>query len=244
MTLIKWNIFCVTENQFSSGWLEDSEGQPTSCFNNTAHVVNTELTAIIETTEKITVKLQREDIPTGGHYNCEGFSFMIKAYSTNFIEVKWPFPVNILSVHSQTSESQLEDVLNATVNPKTLVGVTTDTGVIGTNTLTVNETVINNLKIGFDVYIIDDYLGRIIEVNSQNSTISFENELENEYSSGSSIYGELRIIRNYNFGYNSGNDFGAFNGNKYLPTNTITKVCYTNTSNVQKKFCFSIEYLF
>lgn len=244
MSIVKWRIFCNTENAWSEGYLDESSGNPTLCFNNNTHSVNLNSEYVVETTEKLQVKLQREDTPTGGNYNSEGFALNVAANTTGTLSVSWPFPINVLSVHSQTNDSNLGDILNAITNPKTLVGITTEEILIGTNILTVNSTVIANAKVGFDLYIIDELVGRILSINTNNSTIILENNVSQTYNSGSNIYVELRIIRTHNLGYNSGNDFGAFNGNKYLAANTITNVSYTNNSNTEKKFCFSVEYLF
>jgi hypothetical protein len=241
MNIKKWRIFCNTENDWSGGWLEN---EPTVCFNNNTHTVNPGSIQILEAVEKIEVKIQREDTPTGGNYNIQGYSMVIAANSTEILPVSWKFPINVLSVHCQSNESNLGDTLNAITRPQTLVGVNTVELLQGETTVSVNSTVIENCKIGYNIYIADESLGRVTSIDTLNSTVTSENTSLITHTVGSYIYLDLRIIRDFNLGYSNGNDFGAFNGNKYLEPNVVTNVIYTNNSIIEKTFSFSIEYLF
>ena len=241
MSIKKWRIFCNTENIWSEGWLDN---EPTVCFNNNTHEVNVSSIQTLENIEKLEVKIKREDTPTGGNYNIQGYSMIIPPNTDQILPVSWRFPINVLSVHCQSNSSNLGDKLNAISRPKTLVGVNTSELQIGQNTVNVNSTVIQNCRIGYDIYIQDESLGRVTSIDILNSTVSFENTCLNTYTAGSYISIELRIIRDFNLGYYYGNDFGAFNGNKYIDTGVITNVIYTNNSGTEKKFCFSVEYLF
>ena len=220
MTIKKWRIFCNTENLWSEGWLEQ---EPTVCFNNNTHTANLNSVQILEETEKVEVKIQREDISTGGNYNIQGYSMTIAANTTEILPVSWKFPINVLSVHCQSNDLNIGDTLDAIIRPKTLVGVNTVELVQGASTVSVNSTVIENCKIGYDIYIADEALGRVTSIDAVNSTVTFENTSLITYSPGTYIYLELRIVRDFNLGYYYGNDFGAFNGNKYID-NTIDNI--------------------
>jgi hypothetical protein len=47
MTIINWKIYCDTENEYVSGYL-NSEGKPHTCFNNNTHSIDPSKSSIIE----------------------------------------------------------------------------------------------------------------------------------------------------------------------------------------------------
>lgn len=239
--LVKWKIFCNTENNWTDGWLSKTQGSPTVCFNDNSHDIDSTSSKFLDTTE---VSIKREDTLTGGNYNCQGYSVEILPWETKIIPVSWPFPVNITSVNIQSNDKHLGDVVNAVVNPKALAGVSTSECILGDNTIFVNSTVLDNAKIGYDLWIEDELVGRIIKVDMLNSSVTLESSLLQGYPIGAYIYMEIRIIREFNLGYRNGNNFGTFNGNKYIPADIVTKIIYKNNHQTFKTFCFSIEYLF
>lgn len=48
MTIIKWRTYCNTESTYVEGYLEESLGQPSSCFNNNTHTLDTTKNTILE----------------------------------------------------------------------------------------------------------------------------------------------------------------------------------------------------
>jgi hypothetical protein len=245
MSINKWQVYCNTENTWVSGWVSSESENPCCCFNNNSHNINTDSPQIIDSTAVITVKIEQEYIPTGGHFACQGFSMTIPANTTTILPVSWPFPVTTSIVNVQEIEENAGDILEAIVNPRTVVGTTTSVTLNGTKTCTVNSTVINNAQIGYEFYIGVVHLGRVLAIDKTNFIITFETTTTQEHPLGSPVYLELKIIRNYQLGTKVGSSLGAGNiGGKYLPKNTITNVIYTNNSNIEKKFRFSVEYLF
>jgi hypothetical protein len=245
MSLNNWQIYCITENKWVSGWLHSDISIPSVCFNNDQHEINTNSPQILESTQVLSVKIEQEFIPTGGHYGCQGYIMEIPANTSLTKPISWPYPITTSVVNIQDTDENLGDTLEAIVNPKTLIGGTTSVTLQGSNTCTVNSTAIENSKIGYECYISNEHLGRIIDINKQTFVITFENELQVEKNMGSPFYAELKIIRNYYLGSRQGNCLGSGNiGGKHLPANTITNVVYKNNSNIDKKFIFNVEYLF
>lgn len=245
MSVNKWQIYCISENKWVSGWIHSNDPTPTVCFKNDQHEVNTSSPQILETTQIISVKVEQEFIPTGGHYGCQGHLMEIPANTTVINPISWPYPITTSVVNIQDTDENLGDILEGIVSPKTLVGGTTSVTLQGSNTCTVNSTVIQNSKIGFECYILNEHLGRIIGIDKNTFVITFENELQIQKNMGSLFYIELKIIRDYHLGSKQGNCLGSGNiGGKYLPANTVTNVVYKNNSNVDKKFRFNVEYLF
>lgn len=245
MSINKWQIYCITENKWVSGWVHSDDPNPTVCFNNDQHQINIGSPQILETTQVISVKIEQEFIPTGGHYGCQGYLMEIPANTTVIKPISWPYNITTSVVNIQDTDENLGDVLEAIVNPKTLVGGTTSVTLQNSRTCTVNSTVFTYAKIGYYCYIGNEHLGRIININKDTFVITFENSLQSEKNMGFPFYIELKIIRDYNLGSKQGNCLGSGNiGGKFLQANTITNVVYKNNSNIDKKFRFNVEYLF
>lgn len=51
MIIYKWDIYCNTEGETISGYLDSEHGNPPVCFNNNAHSIDTSKSKIIETIE-------------------------------------------------------------------------------------------------------------------------------------------------------------------------------------------------
>jgi hypothetical protein len=39
-TVIEWRVYCTTDSKWTSGWLNETDGPPTECFENNTHTVN------------------------------------------------------------------------------------------------------------------------------------------------------------------------------------------------------------
>lgn len=245
MSIIRWQIYCNTEEAWTQGFLNESAGPPTVCFNNNTHTVNPNSPQQIDGTQLFSVKVIQEDIPTGGHYTSEGFSMTIPPLSTEILPISWPMQISCKLVHIQSTIENLGDTLNAIVNPYTLIGGIISNVAENSNIAIVNVTVIANIKVGFEFYIGTEHLGRVIEINNTNSTITFENNTSILHTVGEPVYTEMKIIRNLELGMNNGYDLGQSSlGGKHLKPNVITNIIYTNNSNVEKTLKFSVEYFF
>jgi hypothetical protein len=245
MSLTKYKIFCIEEQSWTEGWLSQEDGPPTQCFNNNGHEVNLNSFQELDSTQVLTVKIEEESIKTGGHYTVEGHQFTALANTDTSYTVSWPMPVSVTVVNVQTTDENNGDVLNSIVNPNTICGVITSNFEIGGKTISVNSTVTANVKIGWEIIIGSEYLGRIIAIDLDNFFITLENATTVYHQIGSPVFTQVRVIKNFQLGTRVGNQLGVSNiGGKYLKTGTTTKVTYTNNSNVNKQFRFSIEYLF
>jgi hypothetical protein len=236
----KWQIYCIEESKWVEGWSVD---KPIVCFNHNTHEINPNSQQILETTQLITVKIDQEEIPTGGHYCCEGFVFDCPPNVVTVYPVRWPIPITTSVVTIQALPENIGDIVNCIVNPKTLVGGTTSFVSAGSTRCSVNSTVIENAKVGYECFINNELLGRIINIFPLTFEVEFETPTTVNYNMGNPFFIQLRIIRNHQV--TEFFQLGASNiGGKYVPQQFVTHVIYTNNSNVDKKFRFNIEYLF
>jgi hypothetical protein len=243
MPIILWQIYCNSEAAWVQGLLDQSAGPPVVCFNNNTHSVNKTTQQQLNITAKFAVKILQEDIPTGGHYSAEGFLMNIAPLAKQVLSVSWPFPTTTNVVHLQPAPENFGDTLDAIVSPRTLIGTITANIPIGGVTVGCSTTVIANCQSGFEFYVGNEHLGRIITVN--NNSITFEKPAIFAHTNGETVYTELTIIRNLQLAMTNGNDLGISSiGGKSLPAYTVTNVVYTNKSADAKKFRFMIEHLF
>jgi hypothetical protein len=242
MSVSKWKIYCQEEQQWTEGWSVES---PIKCFNNNLHEVNLNSIQELESTHLLRVKIEEESIETGGHYTVEGHCMTIQPNAVTTYDISWPFPVSVTVVNIQSKAENVGDTLSSIVGYKTICGVVTSNIGVGQTQISVTSTVIVNVKIGFEIYIGSEFLGRIVAIDAPNFFITMETPTTIYHPIGSPVYTQVRAIRNYQLGMYSGNELGVSNiGGKYLKTGTLTKIFYTNNSNEEKKFRFSIEYLF
>jgi len=117
-TVFKWRVYCVTDDTYEEVW---SETEPTTCPTNTAHTIGavTEVTTVDVTG---VVKVQEEEIPTGGHFQAKTLALTTNPNSSNYVEVSWPYPISVLSIEWVSEEVHRGDTLDMTVGKDTITG--------------------------------------------------------------------------------------------------------------------------
>ncbi|HEY9704249.1 MAG TPA: hypothetical protein V6C58_17490 [Allocoleopsis sp.] len=246
-TLNKWRVYCITESTWSCGYLEEGI-QPTACFNNSSHTINPDSINIISTVSTSEVVIDEEHIKTGGNFRVEGRKFTINPNTTNFQEVSWPYPISVLSTFFTSDTSQKGDVVNVIVSPDTLIGTVSE-NVNSTNVIKVSQTVIDNIKKGYELILQDNNnynnIGEVIDIDTNTKNVTVSGLTENQFSSGSLVKFQVRMMKNFEIGdpFRYANGISKIGG-AYIPANTIVKVIYTNTSNSIKTFVYHIEYLY
>lgn len=242
--IIEWRIYCITEDLWSIGWKKESEGIPTCCFNNNSHNVNVNSQQEISKTAITTVKIQQETTNTGGNIKYKGYKFIAPPNEVTTVHLSWEYPINIMRAFVNTDISELGNILDVIVSPKTIIGIITQNVVSGTKNITISESAIVYCKIGHECFINNDFIGIIIAVDEETFTITLKDIISNNYSIGDLFKIQRRIIEDYNLGYPETSAVGgASMVGKYLPKNTQVEIKYTNNKNTQQPFCFSVEYL-
>jgi hypothetical protein len=52
-TVIKWRIYCTTENEWTEGWLNEGDPEPTTCFTDSGHTVNSNSVQQVDSVSEI-----------------------------------------------------------------------------------------------------------------------------------------------------------------------------------------------
>lgn len=243
-SLKKIRVYCLNELKWTEGWTDSSTD--VYCFNNNEHSINPDSVQTLDTTEKINVTITQEFTATGGHFLSESYAVNAPANTTTNYDISWPIPVNLQLINVENDPTSTGNILNGYINPMTPVGVITSDFREGQKKLSVNKTVIDNILIGYECFIEDYYLGRIINIDADNLLIVVEFPLDKDYNYGAIIKIQLIVIKNFCIGANwAANTIGGRNiGTKYLPAGYVLRASYTNKLDVDKLFRFNIEFLY
>jgi len=242
--LKKWRIYCITEEDWSEGWIEDGSS-PDKCFNSGDHEINPNSLQVISRSNILSLEVKEEQIKTGGHIKSEGFTFTIPANTSQTNTISWPIPINVINLTINSVKEEIGNVLNSVVSPNTAMGVLSAESVIGESEIYVSDTVIANAYIGLEILINGNLVAEILSINSQTKTLSLSKNLEAIYPIGSVVGGQRRIVKNYNLGFNSAFTVGAHKiGTSYLKANTDVSLEYDNNTDAEQKLTFNVEYLY
>lgn len=249
-TIYKWRLYCVTENTWIYYYLDSSDiTGPSLCSNDNAHTINPNSISIIDTISQNVVAIKEESIETGGHYRCDGFTLSIPINSRATKQVSWPIQVSILTATYSSTQDNIGDIINMHSNP-IVIGTINATCNIGSNSLSVNATYINNFILGYELILNNgtnsDFLDIITGIDKINNVITFKTAITHQFNSGTPIYIQRRVILDNYIGISSQITLGR---NKlqgtYIAANTVLNIEYTNTSLTSaKNFNFEIQYLY
>lgn len=239
--LFKYRVYCNTEDKYEYIW---NDTTPTNCPSNVAHTIDTNTISIIDTLETNSVNIIQESIITGGNYRTEGKKMTIQANSTETQEYSWPYNISALTITFYTGNNE-NDILNCYVAPNTVIGVLTNDVVISDTVLNVNSTVIDNIKVGYQIVINNEFIGECIEINKINNTITSNNAVTQNYNTGTYIQMTVNPIKDFILKSNTLYEFARKTiGSSSIPANTLIKLSYQNTTNEEKNLFFSIEYMY
>ena len=249
-TLYRWRVWCVTDNKHEFSWRDEDEGEPLQCPVNSSHTIDSSQNKIVGIVEPNTVKIKEEEIPVGGNYFLESINFNVPGNSDVTHSFSYPFPINIINAQAQVELEHKGDTMVWEVAPNTVIGTTTSIISILDTVIPVSSTVTDNIKVGFFVSLFNglltENLGRVIEVNSDNGTITVENPSTQLFSLLTPTYVRMTVrYVDVEFGEPGRVAIAKSKiGTSHLPANTQVNCIYTNNGNDQKRITFYMEYLY
>jgi hypothetical protein len=246
-TIYKYRIFCQTENNFVTTW---DKTQPTVCPNNNSHTIDTSSITITEQIADNNVNIiQSQPGFTNGFYIVEGWTLVIPANSSAYKDVSWPYNTSIMTMNLQPSTDNIGDTVNAYAGPDTTIGIITQTLAQNVSVINVNSTVLQNIKLGYNVSIVNNTqninMGDCISIDTVNSRITCNTVASESIAPGSYIKVSRHIIKNFTFTTN--NIINLANksvSSTAFPANTIARLVYKNNSNTEKTFVYNSEYVY
>ena len=241
----QYKVFCAEENKSYTAWYSS---MPICCPNNYRHAIDPSKTIKISTrpTTVNLVRIQEENTLTNGNYRYESFELNCASNSDTVKNIKFPYPINILTTIATTNEEHKGDCLNVSVIPHNpIVGVTVSNLNPGESNIFVSNTVLNYLSPGFHCIIGNENMGEVQTINVENNMITTEYAASNLYNYQTYVKMNANIIKNLKFTNPMTHNIGGGKiGASYLPANAILKATYTNTSSNVKDFVVHFEYLY
>lgn len=252
-TLYKFRVYCQDEEQYIETW---STSQPIVCPNNNIHTINQNSWTILQEISEKIVEIKEERIPTGGNYKYYGREIDIPSGSpgdiTN-INYVWDYPVSILNGVLTVNTENLGDKISVVAAPDTIIGNATSDINIGDTVITVNQTVLDNLYLGYLISLLDstngtiNELGEIININKINNTITVNKATTDAFLAANLIYVRMSVIRidKACLAYPGRFDIGENRiGGTYLSTGLVFQLKYQNNNGQAKKFATAVELLY
>jgi hypothetical protein len=248
-TIYKYRIYCSTDSKYEYQWNEE---EPNKCPVNTSHSINTGLTTIVEIREPNLITIKEEDTPTGGHFCTEVVKIEATANVITTVDSSWPFPITGLLVSFITNDTHEGDSVDIAVAPDTIIGAITSNMTSGNVIANVQQSVIDNISVGFYVTLWDGVnthnCGRVINKNTVDKQITIEIPTTTDFLITRTTYVKITpyYVKNFELGPPWKYDFGTSKiGGTYIPSNTIVRVLYHNTSpETDKIIRAQVEYLY
>ncbi len=249
-TVIKYKIYCNTEQQFVDCY---GVSHPTTCPNDTTHEVNPDSWQELESYAATAVTIQEEENlgATGGHFGAQSFSFSAAANMTTSYYTSFPYNVSLLTCQLQVSPDMIGDQIYFGMGPNTTVGTLAADAATGATTVAVSPTVIQHAYVGLEFQLTDgtntDECGRIIVIDTVNSTVTFENAVTHNYNA--IVPTQIRVtryyLRDYYLAVTGTHKLGYGKiGASTVPKNTQGVCKYVNTSTTVKQVTFLCEHLY
>jgi hypothetical protein len=197
---------------------------------------------------KKSVEIQEETIVTGGNYRTESKKITIQPRTTSSYTYIWPYRTSVLEMRFIAEEIHRHDTLNFYVARDTVIGVLIENTSINTNSIRVSPTVIQNIKLGYLVSLLNTQgnvlvLGDVMGINADTLTVS--NNIVTIFVVGDLVRISLQPVRNFVISAPWEYAIGRSKiGSSSIPPNTNLSIEYTNNSDVVKDFVWYFDYLF
>jgi len=189
-------------------------------------------------------------IGTGSPYDFGTSGTMLEMVTTKklFTQKK---DIGVLSFSFNSIECHTYDGLEVHVYPDELIGLLATDLSVGATVLTVSQTVIDNIKVGFYCRLyngtISECFGEVLEIDSVNNQITIEKPALYAFSSATPTYVRMTVKMHTatNIGYPGPHVGGEDKiGSSLIKKNKSVQVCYSNFSKGKKMFCFSVGHIY
>lgn len=246
-----WRIECLTDGRYE---YTDSAIEPTVCPVNVLHSVG--VIKKIGDTDVITIsnaiEIQEEKVATGGHIQMSSRCMEITGSpAIQYMDFTIPVNINVISMAYTSTADHTGDMIEVEIAPNTTIGVIGAPVSVDDVLITVSPTVIENLKLGYWVYLTDGVnfndLGRCLNINTDTSQITVEEPAINVFSPLSPTYVQMTIkmVHEWHFGPPQSIRLGSDKlGSSFIPANTQVRLAYHNQTGSSKNFIAFSEYLY
>lgn len=235
--LTSYIISCLTENvDVITDYIP---GIPTVCPHNNTHIIDTANIRIYDRIQTKTVSLfQSSDVTTQGYFRLDYTKLDINPNETKTYDIIYPYNIGIYDIYLLPTDDNILDEIEILYYCDTIIGSNIGNLNINDNNIEVDN--IGELKVGYKLYIDNEDLGEVININ--NNIITFTNPLQQNYPTNSIIKYSRVLTRNIMFINSNNLTIGLSKLTSIgVEANTITRIIYKNNSNNSKSFCFYFE---
>jgi hypothetical protein len=244
-TETQYKVYCTEENKYYTSWFQST---PVCCPINYRHAIDKSKTVKISSRplDVALVRIQEEATLTNGNYRYESFCFECAGNSNTTHDIKFPYPINILSTQTSTSDENKGDQLNVIVVPANpIVGVTISNISPGNSNIYVSTTVLNYLNPGYHCIIGTENMGEVQKINVDSNYIVTQYACSNTYLTPAYVKTNIPIVKNLKFSHPMTYNVGSGKvGASYVPAGTTLRAMYSNASSNMKEFVVNLEYLY
>lgn len=250
-TIYHWRVYCTTDAKYEYMW---GPTQPTVCPSNpSGHTIDASQTTSVEQRDPNRVQLEEELVSTQGIYRYRGYKSTIAASTPGTVEtidVSWPdHPITLLNGSFDALANQVGDELSVVVAPQQIIGALTADP--AGNVLSVSPTVLENMYVGFEVYLYDgvnlDHCGICTNVDKLNATITVKTAPVHTFSAATPTYVMMSVyvIESLHIGSPQTYQFARKkNGGKAIPAGVTIRIMYTNNDGLAKDLHYNLEYMY
>jgi hypothetical protein len=251
--IFKYRIWCNADNKYEYVYLSEDDPAPTTCPTNAGHSIGDVSIESEISSEDVIVSNEiiiQEEISTnktGGHFKIAGFDFDVPA-SIGVFQKDFLFPTAraLLSAHVHVSSDWVNDVVAIHVAPDSIIGTISSAGAINDTVFDVQQSVIDNIMVGYLVQVDNQKLGECVSIDPVNLQITTENGLTSAVQANDYVKITVEMVKNIKFtvGGVTKNIGESKIGSSYLPAGQVLRVVYDNKTAVEKKFHFNVEMLY
>lgn len=199
-------------------------------------------------TEKVKIVEEAIGGLTQGHFqSCTIDLYIEDATGTTYSDLSFPYPVSLFSSEWLVREEQVGDVAEFQLAPNTVCGVLRQAHTSGDTVLYVNDTVFTEagVSLGFYITINGQDLGRVLEIDNVNLTLTVENPLASNLEAMTYIMFTVKIVPHWRFNAPGFCSVGESKiGASFIPANTVMRMVYHNYSGTAKWMVISLDYLY
>lgn len=215
-TVKKYRTYCNDEATEVTGF---SETEPTTCFNNNTHTIDTKQTAVVDViSTNVTLVQTNADNSEHDNYYLHELVYDIAPEEEKTVALDFDVNINMFSVKIHTTKPMIGDVWSSHVNKDTVIGVVAEAGTDITE-IKMADTSVAYIKPGYYIRINGAYT-RVLSKTVDTFTVKdaqtvgvgnivmltyfmiFNKEIRTPGLEilGSTIFGSFRLLTSHNYG--------------------------------------------
>ncbi len=238
MSVKKYRVYCNDEATTVTGWLQT---EPTTCFNNNTHTIDTDQTTMLDVQAPASISLnQVPSVEDQSSYYLHHMDFTVDAKETVNVPIVLDVDSNMFAVYIDTRKENIGDVWSTYINKDTPIGVVAES-VTDSTEIKMAEASVAYAKPGY--YISFDGIEYVRIIGRTTDTITLKSAV--------TVNAGTPVLLTYYMVYNKkiivhgemvmGNTIiGSFK----VPKEYTAGIRYTNNTNSRKTVALDVETTF